>query len=81
MLDKVTESPWSGYGKVDMDWPVSVSQQINVLDELTHLLTSLGNFLSFQTPLSKTPPSIGKSDLSTPSSVQAVPGCRDSLNT
>jgi hypothetical protein len=47
----------------------------------THLLTSEGNFLSFQSPLLNSPPSIGKSVLSTPFNVQGVPGFKESLRT
>jgi len=45
----------------------------------THLVTSPGNFRSFHTPRSKAPPSIGKSDLSTPFRVPTEPGAREIL--
>jgi len=45
----------------------------------THFVTSPGNFLSFQTPRSKAPPSIGKSDLSTPFRVPTEPGDNEIL--
>jgi hypothetical protein len=47
----------------------------------THLLTSEGSFLSFQSPLLNSPPFIGKSVLSVPLSVHGVPGRMDNLNT
>lgn len=83
MFDKVTECSRCRDCQVDMDRSV-VSFPHSSATELegrTHLLTSEGNFLSFQSPLLNSPPFIGKSVLSVPFSVQGVPGLILSLKT
>ena len=90
MFDKVTECSGCGDCQVDVDRPV-VSHPHQTRARLgkgkgngqkgTHLLTSEGNFLSFQSPLLNSPPFIGKSVLSVPLSVQGVPGLILNLKT
>ena len=46
-------------------------------DDGTYLLISLGSLRSFQSSRTKTPPSMGKSELRTPLRVTGVPGERE----
>lgn len=80
MFDIVTESSRGRDCQVDVDRS-GVSIEFQCIGRLTHLLTSEGSFLSFQTPLLNSPPSIGKSVLSVPFKVHGVPGCKDSRRT
>ena len=87
MFDKVTECSRCRDCQVDMDGSVVSYPHYSATGKCkghgggTHLLTSEGNFLSFQSPLLNSPPFIGKSVLSVPLSVQGVPGLILNLKT
>lgn len=57
------------------------SEMIEADVRRTYLLTSEGSLRSFHSPRLNTPPSMGKSDLSTPLRVHSVPGWRESRRT